>query len=145
MARNLYHFYLYIVYIALYAWVTTLFRSPVANWQQVTHAGLSAGIIGAILVAIYLSIALREHLFSGSLKRVVPVIPESVELPAVIEPIITLYEREAAAITTLPPVLATYYGGGFTLQRKKSVHVHMLSRILWRRWTESSRTMHRVS
>lgn len=31
------------------------------------------------------------------------------------EPIVTLYEREAAAITTLPPVLATSYGGGFTL------------------------------
>ena len=29
------------------------------------------------------------------------------------EPIITLYEREAAAMTTLPPVLAIYYGGGF--------------------------------
>jgi riboflavin biosynthesis pyrimidine reductase len=31
------------------------------------------------------------------------------------EPIITLYEREAAAITTLPSVLAASYGGGFTL------------------------------
>ncbi|MBV9710949.1 MAG: dihydrofolate reductase family protein, partial [Ktedonobacteraceae bacterium] len=31
------------------------------------------------------------------------------------EPIITLYEREPAAPDTLPAVLATYYGGSFTL------------------------------
>jgi riboflavin biosynthesis pyrimidine reductase len=36
------------------------------------------------------------------------------------EPIITLYEHEAAAITTLPPVLATYYGGGFTLPEQEA-------------------------
>jgi riboflavin biosynthesis pyrimidine reductase len=31
------------------------------------------------------------------------------------EPIITLYERDALASTSLPSVLARYYGGGFTL------------------------------
>ncbi len=36
------------------------------------------------------------------------------------EPIITLYEREPATITTLPPVLATHYGGGFTLPAQEA-------------------------
>ncbi len=31
------------------------------------------------------------------------------------EPIITLYEHDSVALTTLPPNLATHYGGGFTL------------------------------
>ena len=38
--------------------------------------------MGAILVAIYLSLALREHLFSSPLKHVVPaVVPEPVVVP----------------------------------------------------------------
>jgi hypothetical protein len=72
--------------VALYAWMTALFGSPLTNWQQVAHAGLSAGIVGAILLAIYLPIAFREHLFSGPVKRVAPVVPEPVEpvdIPAV--------------------------------------------------------------
>jgi hypothetical protein len=68
--------------VALYAWITALFGSPITYWQQVAHQGLSASIVGAILVAIYLSLALREHLFSSPLKRVVPAVSEPAALPA---------------------------------------------------------------
>ena len=61
--------------VALYAWVTALFGSPIANWSQVVHSGLSTGIIGAILVAIYLPIAFRERLFSGTPKQITPTTP----------------------------------------------------------------------
>jgi hypothetical protein len=78
--------------VALYAGVTALFRSPIANWQLVAHSGLAAGIIGAILVAIYLPIALREHLFSGAPKLVpaedttltVPVSSSTPDVPAAV-------------------------------------------------------------
>ena len=69
--------------VALYAWITTLFGSPIPYWQQVAHQGLSATIVGAILVAIYLSLALREHLFSSPLKYVVSaVVSEPAVVPA---------------------------------------------------------------
>ncbi|MBA2392430.1 MAG: hypothetical protein H0V70_06755 [Ktedonobacteraceae bacterium] len=66
--------------VALYAWITALFGSPITYWQQVVHQGLGASIVGAILVAIYLSLALREHLFASP-KRIVPVVPEPVVVP----------------------------------------------------------------
>jgi Domain of unknown function (DUF5671) len=75
--------------VALYAWITTLFGSPITYWQQIAHQGLSASIIGAILVAIYLSLALREHLFSSPVKHIVPDVPD----PAVVS--------EPAAVQTL--------------------------------------------
>jgi hypothetical protein len=67
--------------VALYAWITALFGSPIPYWQQVVHQGLFASIVGAILVAIYLSLALREHLFSSPLKHVVPAVPDPVVVP----------------------------------------------------------------
>jgi hypothetical protein len=67
--------------VALYAWITALFGSPIIYWQQVAHQGLSASIVGAILVVIYLSLALREHLFSSPVKRIVPTVPESTVIP----------------------------------------------------------------
>lgn len=51
--------------IALYAWITSLFGSPVPNWLQVTHVGLSACIVGGIVTALYLTTAIREKLFNG--------------------------------------------------------------------------------
>jgi hypothetical protein len=54
---------------ALYAWITALFGSAIANWQQVVHLGLAIFIVGALLVAIYLWSALREHLLSNRGKR----------------------------------------------------------------------------
>ena len=67
--------------VALYVWITALIGSPIPYWQQVVYQGLSAGIVGAILVAIYLSLALREHLFSSPLKLVVPTVPDPVMVP----------------------------------------------------------------
>lgn len=54
---------------ALYAWITAVFGSPITNWQQVAQIGLAAFIVGAILVGVYLWVALRERLFSGLVKR----------------------------------------------------------------------------
>jgi Domain of unknown function (DUF5671) len=61
--------------VALYAWITSLFGSPVANWQQVTHGGLAAFIVGLILVVVYLGTAVRERLLRGLFKRSRPVAP----------------------------------------------------------------------
>jgi Domain of unknown function (DUF5671) len=55
--------------VALYAWITSLFGSPVANWQQVAHGGLAAFIVGLILVVVYLGTAVRERLLRGLFKR----------------------------------------------------------------------------
>jgi Domain of unknown function (DUF5671) len=65
---------------ALYAWVTTLFGSPIANWQQTMHIGLAAFLVGALLIIIYFSAARREHLFTTSPKQVPeePVTPPTV-------------------------------------------------------------------
>ncbi len=41
------------------------------------------------------------------------------------EPIVTLYEREPVALTTLPSRLATYYGGGFVLPEQAPSTVPM--------------------
>jgi hypothetical protein len=54
---------------ALYAWVTALLGSAIANWQQVAHAGLAALLIGACLVAVYLWPTLREHHLSNRNKQ----------------------------------------------------------------------------
>lgn len=54
---------------ALYAWMTALFGSAIANWQQVAHLGLAAFITGVCLVVIYLWSALREHHLSNRHKQ----------------------------------------------------------------------------
>lgn len=61
--------------MALYAWATSLFGTSISNWQQVTHVGLAAGIVGAFLLGFYLWTARRESLFSGLGKRPVPTLP----------------------------------------------------------------------
>ncbi len=43
------------------------------------------------------------------------------------EPIITLYEREAVASATLPPVLATNYGGGFALPQEQRERPYVIA------------------
>jgi hypothetical protein len=50
---------------ALYAWATSLLGTPISDWQQVTHVGLAAWIVGLFLVGIYLWTARREALLSG--------------------------------------------------------------------------------
>jgi hypothetical protein len=54
---------------ALYAWVTALLGSPITSWQQAAYAGLAAFVVGMLLIGIYLTQALRGHLFSGLRKH----------------------------------------------------------------------------
>ena len=54
---------------ALYAWITSVSGFPIAEWQQVAHTGVSAFVVGLILVGLYLRTAIREHLVSGLIKR----------------------------------------------------------------------------
>ncbi len=63
--------------VALYAWVTSLFGSPIANLVQVTDTGLAAFIVGGVVTALYLTVAIRERLFSGFTKRKTPFVPSS--------------------------------------------------------------------
>ncbi|GAC1433144.1 MAG: hypothetical protein PVS3B3_17900 [Ktedonobacteraceae bacterium] len=74
--------------VALYSWTTSLFGSPIANWLQVTHAGLAACIVGGIVTALYLTVAIRERLFSGLTKRGTPVV--SAPMPVAPIPAITI-------------------------------------------------------
>ena len=67
--------------IALYSLGTNLLGSPFENWQQVARAGVSACVVGVIILALYLWTARREHLFSGLTKR-----PAIEEAPSSIEP-----------------------------------------------------------
>ena len=60
--------------VALYAWTTSLFGSPIANWLQVTDTGVAACIVGGVVTALYLTVAIREQLFSGFMKRETPVV-----------------------------------------------------------------------
>ncbi|GAC1399189.1 MAG: hypothetical protein NVS4B12_11570 [Ktedonobacteraceae bacterium] len=75
--------------VALYAWTTSLFSSPIPNWLQVTHAGLAAFVAGGVVTVLYLTIAIRERLFSGFTKRGTPAVPASTPVvnvpPATIE------------------------------------------------------------
>ena len=64
--------------VALYAWTTSLFGSPIANWVQVADTGLAAFIVGGIVTALYLTVAIREQLFRGSTRRGVPVVPSPI-------------------------------------------------------------------
>ncbi len=61
--------------VAFYAWATSLFGSPISNGLQVIDAGLAAFITGGSMTALYLTIAIRERLFSGFTKRNQRVVP----------------------------------------------------------------------
>jgi hypothetical protein len=52
--------------VVLYTGVTALLGSAVSDWQLAAQGGLSAFLVGAVLVGIYLPTALRHHLFKGS-------------------------------------------------------------------------------
>jgi hypothetical protein len=67
--------------VALYSLSTALLGSPFENWQQVARAGLSACVVGVLILAWYFWTARREHLFSGLIKR-----PTAEEAPPSIEP-----------------------------------------------------------
>jgi len=67
--------------VALYAWTTSLFSSPIANWLQVTHSGLAAFIVGGIVSAFYLTVAIRERFFGSFMRKSVSIIPASTRTP----------------------------------------------------------------
>lgn len=50
--------------VALYLAATSLLGSALENWQQGARTGLAALCVGLALVAIYLAIALHEHVFA---------------------------------------------------------------------------------
>ncbi len=52
------------VVILLYTVLTALLGSPVDNWQNIARQGGAIFIVGALIVGIYLWVAIREHLFS---------------------------------------------------------------------------------
>ncbi len=54
--------------VALYALGTFLLGSPLNDWPHVARLGLSAFVVGAAIVGIYLWRATHEHLFSGLAK-----------------------------------------------------------------------------
>lgn len=76
--------------VVLYTGITTLLGSAVSDWQLAAQGGLSAFLVGAVLVGIYLPTALREHLFKGGEAHreekaptaIVPPQPESTDLAA---------------------------------------------------------------
>ncbi|HZR43095.1 MAG TPA: DUF5671 domain-containing protein [Ktedonobacteraceae bacterium] len=77
--------------IALYAWVTAILGSPIGNWQQTTHVGLAAFLVGVILVALYLRTALQEHLLGGLSRKPTQVSPVALTkpgMPATVESIL---------------------------------------------------------
>ena len=74
--------------VALYAWATSLFGSPISNSVQVADAGLAAFIVGGIVTALYLMIAIREQLFRGFTKRSTPVVPASIVQSETIESVL---------------------------------------------------------
>jgi len=76
--------------VALYAWITALFGSPLTNWLQISNAGLAACIVGGIVTVLYLTTAIREKLFSGFTKHsVVPPAPVPAT-PETVVPVVTI-------------------------------------------------------
>ncbi len=75
---------------ALYAWVTALFGTSISNWQQVTHGGLAAFLVGALLVGLYQRNIRKESLFSSPAKQpatsIAPTTPIAPATPVPTEP-----------------------------------------------------------
>lgn len=74
--------------VALYAWGTSLFGSPITNWPQIAHAGLATAIVGTLVIGIYIWPVRGEHLLSRPAKIDQPPIPETPTTPATIESIL---------------------------------------------------------
>lgn len=66
---------------ALYAWGTALLGSPIYNWPQLAHSGLSGAIVGGIIASFYLWTARSEHLFTRRPKASEPPAPTTPEVP----------------------------------------------------------------
>jgi Domain of unknown function (DUF5671) len=84
--------------LALYAWATALFGSPLDNGQQMINAGLAAFIVGVFLLGIYLWVARREHLFSSLGKK-----PTAEPLASVAPPLSEQASSEASPEATVSP------------------------------------------
>jgi len=91
------------VVILLYTVLTALLGSPVDNWQNAARQGGAIFIVGALIVGIYLWVAIREHLFST---RRPGLAAEAEEAQRAVQPapVLTPSEMSAAAITTLASV-----------------------------------------
>ncbi len=87
----------------LYAWGTALLGSPIGNGSEITHNGLAATIVGAVMVGIYLWTARSEHLFTRGTNtdqppaRTTPIMPVTPAVPFTIE--VTLDELLAGRIS----------------------------------------------
>ncbi len=69
---------------ALYAWITSLLGSSISGWQQVTHVGLAAFLVGLLLVGLYQRDIRRESLFSSPAKQ--PATPIALVTPVATVP-----------------------------------------------------------
>ena len=69
--------------VALYAWATSLFGSPISDWVQVTHGGLAAFLVSSIVSVLYLTIASRERLVSSFTRRSTTIVPAPASTPVV--------------------------------------------------------------
>ncbi|MEO9029611.1 MAG: DUF5671 domain-containing protein [Ktedonobacteraceae bacterium] len=65
----------------LYAWGTALLGSPIGNGSEITHNGLAATIVGAVMVGIYLWTARSEHLFTRGTNTDQPPAPTTPIMP----------------------------------------------------------------
>jgi hypothetical protein len=54
---------------ALYAWMTALLGSAIADWQRVMHTGLATFIVGLVVAGVYLWFTRREHLLGAHHKQ----------------------------------------------------------------------------
>jgi Domain of unknown function (DUF5671) len=86
--------------VALYALGTYLLGSPFENWQQVARAGVSALVVGVLILGIYLWTARREHLFSDLTKR-----PATTETPTITELAPDLVVPAQSASVEIPPTI----------------------------------------
>jgi hypothetical protein len=73
------------VAVALYALTTALLGSPFDGWPHVARTGGVAFIVGIVILGIYLWIANREHLFSGTAKQPVVSSTKPIAKPTTIE------------------------------------------------------------
>lgn len=73
---------------ALYALATALLGSPFNGWPHVARTGTAAFIVGIAILGIYLWIANREHLFSGTAKQAVVSSTKPIAKPTTIEDVL---------------------------------------------------------
>ncbi len=64
--------------VALYSWITALVGSPLNSWPHVAHIGLSAFIVGALVLLLFLWQARSEQLIGVLSRRGAQVAPAGV-------------------------------------------------------------------